>query len=136
MPATKRQVKLKKYLVVVQDETESPLTRLRAARRLLETGEFSRRTTGHARRLCNRLIGDSQMSDEIRDAAVKLLRDVAIGEAGRKNSLLARIKVGDVVFQDGTPFRVTETSNGRVVAAEPIQEKANVSTDLQPEQVV
>jgi hypothetical protein len=76
------------------------------------------------------------MTDEIRDASVKLMRDTAIGEAARKNAVLAKIKVGDVVYQDGVPFRVTQTSNGKVIAAEAIQEKADVSTDVQPEQIV
>lgn len=126
MPVSIKQQKMRKYKFRALDENIAPHLRLRAMQRALEVAGYTRAFCAVGRRLCNKFIADQFMPDELRDAAVRLLRDIACGEAERKNSLLAKIKIGDTIYQDNVAFRVTEITNGRVTAAEPINVNASV----------
>lgn len=120
MPISKKQQKMRKYKFRALDESASPRDRLKAMRKALQVACFTRAYVAEGRHLCNKMIADPFMTDDLRDAAGKLLRDIAIGEAARKNTLIAKIKIGDTIIQEGIAFRVTEIANGTVVGAEVI----------------
>jgi hypothetical protein len=82
MPTNNRQKKMQRYRDRALDPNESPMRRLRAAKSLVELAGFSQRTCPVARRVANELL-NPEMPQEIRDVAIRLLENVAAGEATR-----------------------------------------------------
>jgi hypothetical protein len=128
VPTNRKQKKMRTYRDRALDTNEPPGRRLRAARALVELAGFTQRSCPIARRVANEFFVPD-MPDDIRRAAIKLLDDVNVGEAHTKNALLAKIKIGDTVYQNGFAYRVTEIKKGLVTAAEPINVNAGFQSN-------
>ena len=77
MPATKKQVKQQRLKIRAENQEETPMRRIRAAKSLLLLSNFTRDPSRLARRIANLFITSGEASEDVRAAAAKLLEIVS-----------------------------------------------------------
>lgn len=116
MAISKLRKKQGKYRACLLDENDNAHKRLLAGKHLIELAGGTRREVANVRRVCEALMRDPNMPDDLRDEAYKLLRFVAVAEGEH----LSKIKQQHVEPEELVEDEVSRELGEEVEDLEPL----------------